>query len=42
MRIAKVTGLQVSNVELIKFTNERENNMLDYDKLTNELLLAKQ
>ena len=36
MRIAKVTGLQVSNIELMKYTNDREN-MIDFVKLTNEL-----
>ena len=36
MRITKVTGLQVSNIELMKYTNDREN-MIDFVKLTNEL-----
>ena len=37
MRIAKVTGLKISNIELIRFTQER-NGVVDFAALTNELL----
>ena len=36
MRIIKVTGLQISSVELIKYTNERDS-VIDYLALTSEL-----
>ena len=36
MRIVKVTGLQISNIELIKYTNERES-LIDYLAMTKEL-----
>ena len=37
MRILKATGLKVDNIQLMKFTNEREN-VVDFSALTNELL----